>query len=90
MTKYNRELRNLPKTHWLDAACVGKVTPRVLQVKQIKPLAITAKGYGSRQMCLMTEFLHLPACGIGNLGWTTNQACSMLSRDSSEQASVRR
>ncbi len=56
MTKYNRELRNLPKTHWLDAACVGKVTPRVLQVKQIKPLAITANGHGSRQMCLMNEF----------------------------------
>ena len=56
MTKYNRELRDLPKTHWVDAACVGKVTPLVLQVKQIKPLLITAKGHGSRQMCLMNEF----------------------------------
>jgi len=56
MTKYNRELRNLPKTHWVDAACVGASTPLVLQVKQIKPLAITANGHGSRQMCLMNEF----------------------------------
>jgi 5-methylcytosine-specific restriction endonuclease McrA len=56
MTKYNRQLRNLPKTHWLDAACVGASTPRVLQINQIKPLAITANGHGSPQMCLMNEF----------------------------------
>jgi len=56
MTKYNRQLRNLPKAHWIDAACVGASTPPMLQVKQIKPLFITAKGHGSRQMCLMNEF----------------------------------
>ena len=27
LTKFNRITRGLPKTHWLDAACVGKSTP---------------------------------------------------------------
>ncbi|HEX3643268.1 MAG TPA: RNA-guided endonuclease IscB, partial [Ktedonobacteraceae bacterium] len=27
LTKYNRTTRELPKTHWLDAVCVGKSTP---------------------------------------------------------------
>ena len=53
LTKFNRSIRNLPKTHWLDAACVGKSTPEALQVKGIIPLIITANGHGCRQMCLM-------------------------------------
>ncbi len=52
-TKFNRVTRNLEKTHWLDAACVGASTPPVLLVEQVKPLLITATGHGSRQMCLM-------------------------------------
>jgi hypothetical protein len=28
-------------------------------------------------MTRRTEFLHVPACGIRNEGWTTNQACSL-------------
>ncbi len=55
LTKYNRTTRELPKTHWLDASCVGKSTPDVLQVKGVKPLLITATGHGSRQMCLMSK-----------------------------------
>ncbi len=53
LTKFNRSSRNLPKTHWLDAACVGKSTPGTLQVKGVVPLLITANGRGCRQMCLM-------------------------------------
>ncbi len=53
LTKFNRSTRNFPKTHWLDAACVGKSTPETLQVKGIIPLLITANGHGCRQMCLM-------------------------------------
>ena len=60
-TKYNRSVirrifgnditaRELPKTHWLDAACVGVSTPEVLKVEGIRPLVITATGRGSRQM----------------------------------------
>ncbi len=56
MTKYNRSIRNLPKTHWLDAACVGASTPPLLQISQVKPLLITAHGHGCRQMCLMDKF----------------------------------
>jgi hypothetical protein len=51
LTKYNRASRGLPKTHWLDAACVGKSTPAVLHIKRVTPLLITATGSGNRQMC---------------------------------------
>ncbi|MBO0779327.1 MAG: HNH endonuclease [Ktedonobacteraceae bacterium] len=51
LTKFNRTARELPKTHWLDAACVGKSTPVVLQAKGVISLLITANGHGSRQMC---------------------------------------
>jgi hypothetical protein len=50
-TKWNRTVRVLPKTHWLDAACVGASTPETLQVRNIRPLTITATGHGTRQMC---------------------------------------
>ena len=50
-TKYNRSIRQLPKTHWLDAACVGASTPEELKIEGIRPLVITAMGRGSRQMC---------------------------------------
>lgn len=56
MTKYNRISRNLPKTHWVDAACVGMSTPPLLKISQVKPLLITANGHGCRQMCLMDEW----------------------------------
>jgi 5-methylcytosine-specific restriction endonuclease McrA len=50
-TKWNRTQRDLPKTHWLDAACVGARTPPTLRVAGIVPLRITATGRHSRQMC---------------------------------------
>ena len=56
LTKYNRTTRELPKTHWLDAASVGKSTPETLLVESVRPLAITAYGHGCRQMCLMTKY----------------------------------
>jgi hypothetical protein len=48
LTKFNRTRLNLPKTHWLDAACVGQVEN--LQVLTSQPLLITATGLGNRQM----------------------------------------
>ncbi|MFL9450454.1 MULTISPECIES: RNA-guided endonuclease IscB [Nostocales] len=51
LTKFNRTQRELPKTHYFDAACVGKSTPEKLIVKGVKPLLITANGHGTRQMC---------------------------------------
>ncbi len=56
LTKYNRLRRGLPKTHWLDAACVGWSTPLALDLRGIVPLEITATGHGSRQMCRMDKY----------------------------------
>lgn len=53
LTKYNRVTRGLAKTHWLDAACIGKSTPPSLVLAGVVPLRIAAMGYGCRQMCLM-------------------------------------
>ncbi|MEH1853724.1 MAG: RNA-guided endonuclease IscB [Nostoc sp.] len=55
LTKFNRNQQKLEKTHWLDAACVGKSTP-ILNTKGIKPLLITANGHGSRQSCRTDKF----------------------------------
>ncbi len=54
LTKWNRTQRSLPKTHWLDAACVGTSTPATLTITGVSctsPLLITATGRHSRQMC---------------------------------------
>lgn len=48
-TKFNRTRLNLPKAHWLDAACVCQVGS--LEVLTSQPLLIAAKGHGTRQMC---------------------------------------
>ncbi|MGK7928749.1 MAG: RNA-guided endonuclease IscB [Spirulina sp.] len=56
LTKFNRIRQNLPKTHWLDAACVGKSTPEQLIVEAKKPLLIAAKGHGTRQMCRTDKY----------------------------------
>ena len=42
--------RKLPKTHWLDAVCVGASTPTRVAVRGIVPLLITAMGRHRRQM----------------------------------------
>jgi 5-methylcytosine-specific restriction endonuclease McrA len=56
LTKYNRVRRGLDKTHWLDAANVGRSTPASLIIKDIVPLRISATGHGSRQMCRMDKY----------------------------------
>jgi len=50
-TKWTRTARELPKTHWTDAACVGASTPTILETAGVVPLPITAMGRHSRQMC---------------------------------------
>jgi len=55
LTKFNRSKQKLEKTHWLDAACVGKSTP-ILKIKGVKPLLITANGHGTRQMCRTDKY----------------------------------
>lgn len=55
-TKYNRVLRGFPKTHWLDAVCVGASTAPMLRVKQTRVLIIQATGHGNRRMCGTNKF----------------------------------
>jgi hypothetical protein len=51
-TKWNRFRFNLPKTHALDAACVGSVT--TLKGTAISPLAIRSTGRGARKRTRLT------------------------------------
>ena len=55
-TKWNRTQRDLPKTHWLDAACVGVSTPATVSIQQVFPVKITAVGRQRRQMCLVDKY----------------------------------
>ncbi|WP_414585161.1 RNA-guided endonuclease IscB [Scytonema sp. PCC 10023] len=45
----NRTRLELPKHHWVDAACVGEVEKLNLLTQQ--PLQIKCTGWGTRQMC---------------------------------------
>ncbi|WP_293334205.1 MULTISPECIES: RNA-guided endonuclease IscB [unclassified Microcoleus] len=54
LTKFNRTRLQLPKTHWLDAVCVGQIES--LSVLTSKPLLIKATGHGTRQMCRTDKF----------------------------------
>lgn len=54
LTKFNRTRLKLPKTHWLDAACVGTLS--ALKILINKPLLVKATGHGSRQMCRTDKF----------------------------------
>lgn len=49
LTKFNRTRLNLPKTHWIDASCVGQIESLTLVTNQ--PILIKATGRGTRQMC---------------------------------------
>ncbi|RAM50752.1 MAG: HNH endonuclease [Hapalosiphonaceae cyanobacterium JJU2] len=55
LTKFNCNQQNLAKSHWLDAAYVGKSTPKLI-IKGVKPLLITANGHGARQSCRTDKF----------------------------------
>lgn len=50
-TKYNRRMQSYPKTHWIDAACVGVSGACVYIAPGHAPLIIQAKGRQSRLMC---------------------------------------
>jgi len=53
-TKYNRRRLNLPKEHWIDAACIGEVEKLTILTSQ--PLVVTAMGHGCRQMVQMDKY----------------------------------
>jgi 5-methylcytosine-specific restriction endonuclease McrA len=56
LTKFNRTTRKMPKTHWCDAANVGKSTPLVLSVRGVVPLLVKATGHGRRKMCVTDAY----------------------------------
>ncbi|GAB5492839.1 MAG: hypothetical protein Phog2KO_30540 [Phototrophicaceae bacterium] len=55
-TKFNRRIQNYPKTHWIDAVCVGESGATVFVSDSMQPLLIQAMGRGSRQMCRMDKY----------------------------------
>ena len=55
-TKFNRTVQGHPKTHWLDAVCVGESGQSVFVHTEHQPLHIQAVGRQSRQMCRVDKF----------------------------------
>jgi hypothetical protein len=55
-TKFNRTRQSYPKTHWLDAACVGESGADVFVHPRHSPLHIKAVGRQSRQMCRPDQY----------------------------------
>lgn len=55
-TKYNRAHQGYPKTHWLDAVCVGESGENVYAPPGLAPLLIKATGRQSRQMCANDKY----------------------------------
>ena len=54
LTKFNRTRLELPKSHWLDVACVGQIES--LEVLTNKPLLIKSTGHATRQICRTDKF----------------------------------
>ncbi|QUL99439.1 MAG: HNH endonuclease [Candidatus Fermentithermobacillus carboniphilus] len=55
-TKYNRCRLDLPKTHWIDAACVGESTPAGLRIGLKRVLVSKARGHGRRRRANVDRF----------------------------------
>jgi hypothetical protein len=55
-TKFNRTQQGYPKSHWIDAACVGESGSNVHLDPNMLLLIVKACGHGSRQMCRMDKF----------------------------------
>jgi len=54
-TKWNRATRGIPKTHWLDAANIGPLTPTRLLYQHVRPYQIKANRRQDRQLCLVDD-----------------------------------
>jgi 5-methylcytosine-specific restriction endonuclease McrA len=53
LTKFNRTRLNLPKAHWIDAACAGKVEK--LELLTTTPLLVKSTGKGTRRLCRINK-----------------------------------
>lgn len=80
-TKMNRSSQGYAKDHWTDAACVGESGAKVSIPATLKPLTITARGRGSRQMC-RTDKYGFPRTGAKSvkrvLGFQTGDLVSLV------------
>lgn len=56
VTKFNRINKNLPKEHYYDALCVGKVPEKFVFPKSLRALNIVATGRGSRARTNINRF----------------------------------
>ena len=55
-TKFARVSNNLPKDHWIDAACVAINDGKITVSPKLKPLTITKQRRNNRQMTLMNKY----------------------------------
>ncbi len=55
-TKFNRTRQGYPKSHWIDAACVGEAGSQVRLDPLMALLQVKASGHGSRQMCRVDKY----------------------------------
>ncbi len=55
-TKFARVSNNLPKDHWIDAACVAINGAKITVSSKLKPLTITKQRRNNRQMTLMNKY----------------------------------
>ncbi len=78
LTKYNRCKLNIPKSHYTDAACVGRVNSLTLLTN--KPLLISCKGHGSRQYQRVNKygFPSAKARQIYDLEWKTGDIAKFV------------
>ena len=90
LTKLSRTRLNLPKSHWLDAACVGKIDG--LEVLTSQPLLIKSTGLGNRHMIQSDKF-GFPRQGYQAKrkvkGWNTGDIVSVVSGKHSGLSGVR-
>jgi hypothetical protein len=54
-TKFNRITLNLPKQHWIDAACVGDRTSSLRTDAAMPVLIAGSTGHGLRQRCIFKD-----------------------------------
>lgn len=54
LTKFNRTRLKLPKSHWIDSACVGIVD--TLKILTTRILSMKATGKGTRRLCRINKF----------------------------------
>ena len=73
-TKYNRIKKNLPKTHWLDAVCVGASTPETIKVEGIQPRGRERDREFRLRRNSFSAFMGIVATGHGS-----RQICSLRS-----------